>query len=268
MEQPMATGSEGVDSQQIRTPPASSSNLLQPKNRVVRKKRSRHARDETVAERLKSILTGRVLRLDEVLATFRSTYPDAYPEDSDGAKRFYETIKTTLSKRNEFVKFEKMSYMRGKGDLWHYDPTRVPGLKTDLRKKGLLAPNDRALKKRGSTSSSASSAYSPSTSLSFTTAPEVDYNHAETAGPSSAPTSLDANFAFDPSLNQLMQPTLYVESGSATSAQWSLWEPPPTIPAMPGAGAVYTQTPAQPNYNSAFPPDFPFTIYQPYSYNQ
>ncbi|KAG8920995.1 hypothetical protein FRC00_009265 [Tulasnella sp. 408] len=268
MEQPTATGSEEIDSQQIPTPAASSSNSLQPKKWVARKKRSRLARDETVAERLKSILTGRVLRLDEVLATFRSAYPDAYPEDSDGAKRFYETVKTTLSKRNEFVKFEKMSYMRGKGDLWHYDPTRVPGLKTELRKKGLLAPNDRALKKRGSTSSSSSSAYSPSTSLSFSTAPEVGYNHPEVAGPSSAPRSFDTSFAFDSSLNQPMQPTLYMESGSATSAQWSLWEPPPTIPAMTGAGAVYTQASAQPNYNSVFPTDFPFTIYPPYSYSQ
>lgn len=161
-----------------------------------------------------------------------------------------------------------MSYMRGKGDLWHYDSTRVPGLKTELRKKGLLAPNDRALKKRGSSSSSASSVYSPSTSLSFTTAPEVDYNHPEIAGPSSAPTPLDTNFAFDPSFNQPMQPRLYMESGSATSAQWSPWEPPPTIPAMTGAGTFYTQTLAQPNYNSAFPTDFPFTVYPPYSYSQ
>ncbi|KIO17361.1 hypothetical protein M407DRAFT_32976 [Tulasnella calospora MUT 4182] len=269
-EQPMATRSEVVESQQISMQPqaASSSNSLQPMSRVVRKKRSRIARDETVAERLKSILTGRVLRLDEVLATFRSTYPDAYPDDSDSAKRFYETVKTTLSKRNEFVKYEKMSYMRGKGDLWHYDPTRVPGLKTELRKKGLLAPRDRALQKRGSTSSAASSTDFPSTTLSFMTAPEIEYNQPELPGPSSAPTVLDTNFPFDPSFNQPMQTTLYVESGSATSAQWSFWEPTSTIPAMPGAEAVYTQTPAPPSYNSAFQTDFPFTIYPPYSFSR
>ncbi|KAG8922467.1 hypothetical protein FRC01_013991 [Tulasnella sp. 417] len=270
MEQTTVTGSESIESEQSFMQPraASSSNSLQPKYRVARKKRSRVGRDETVAERLKSILTGRVLRLDEVLATFRSTYPDAYPDNQESAKRFYETVKTTLSKRNEFVKFEKMAYMRGKGDLWHYDPTRVPGLKTELRKKGLLAPNDRALQKRASTSSSADSTASPVTPLSSSTAHEAEYHLLDIPGPSSAPVTFDTNFALEPSLHQPMQATVYEDFGSVTPAQWSLWQPTSTLPAMTGAEAIYTQTPGPPNYNSTFQTEFPFTVYPPYSYSQ
>lgn len=75
-------------SQPISTQRATPSKPPQQKSRAARQKRSKVTRDDTVADRLKFILTGRVFRLDEVLATFRNTYPDAYPNDPDGAKRF------------------------------------------------------------------------------------------------------------------------------------------------------------------------------------
>ncbi|KAG8946161.1 hypothetical protein FRC04_012016 [Tulasnella sp. 424] len=278
--QPTTNGNEVISrSQSISTQCATSSKPPQQKSRATRKKRSKVTRDDTVAERLKFILTGRVFRLDEVLAAFRSTYPDAYPNDPDGAKRFYQTVKTTLSKRNEFIKFGKLSHMRGKGDLWHYDPSRIPGLKSELRKKGLLGSSNATLKKRGSASSSSSD--SPSTTLSPTTATEAQHNYHEMPGPSNPSAAVSPNFALShpvihssqfvssdvqPIANEPMQPALYAELGSATSAQWSLLGPVSAMPAIPRA--VYTETVAPPSYNAAFQTTFPYSMYPPYSFGQ
>lgn len=171
--------------------------------------------------------------------------------------------------------------MRGKGDLWHYDPSRIPGLKSELRKKGLLGPNNATLKKRGS--ASPSSFDSPSTTLSPATATEAQYNYHEMPGPSNPSAAVGTNLAlshpvihspqfvsndFQPVANETMQPALYAEHGSATSAQWSLLGPVSAMPVTPRAGGVYTETVAPPSYNAAFQTTFPFPMYPPYSFGQ
>ncbi|KAG9006868.1 hypothetical protein FRB90_009672, partial [Tulasnella sp. 427] len=197
-----------------------------------------------------------------------------------------ETIKTTLSKRNEFVKYGKMAHMRGKGDLWHYDPTRIPGLKSELRKKGLLKPKARASEKRGSPSAAAPGHVPPSTSRSLR-ATEVPAEHRSSEQPESSVPSrprkpslglTHSTIPFSPygssqlhsSANADVPAALYIDTGRAISAPWSPWNSGPSVPEGNGAGSsgYYMQPTAHPTFLVNQPPSAQFAIYPPYNFGQ